>query len=114
MNKRNVYFVLAVVGLVLPYSQFVPWLVEYGLDPRRFVHDLFANKIGSFFAMDVLVSAIALFSFMDHDKEHGTVRGAWIACVGTITVGVSFGLPTYFFLRELSRRQPKRISGPVE
>ena len=51
---------LCVLGLVLPYSQFVPWLLEHGLNITVFVRELFANRISAFFAMDVIVSAIVL------------------------------------------------------
>ena len=44
---KHVYVIFCVLGLVLPYSQFVPWLLEHGLDPSLFTRDLFANRIGA-------------------------------------------------------------------
>src|SRR5262249_41762142 len=32
MKPRHFYLVLCVLGFVLPYSQFVPWLLERGLN----------------------------------------------------------------------------------
>jgi hypothetical protein len=58
MRPRHVYLVLCVVGFLLPYSQFVPWLLEHGLNLSLFCRELFANRIGAFFGMDVLVSAL--------------------------------------------------------
>ena len=104
MNRTHAYLALAAIGLVAPYSQFVPWLFEHGFDPARFFGDLFVNKVGAFFAMDVLVSAVVLFTFMEYDKSEGAVRRAWIAMTGTVLVGVSFGLPMYLYLRERKRR----------
>jgi hypothetical protein len=46
MNRKIFYLVLCVLGFALPYSQFVPWVVEHGLDMRLFVQQLFANRIG--------------------------------------------------------------------
>src|SRR5206468_10753536 len=59
MKARHFYLVCCVLGLVLPSSQFVPWLLEHGLNITLFFRELFANRISAFFAMDVVVSAIA-------------------------------------------------------
>jgi hypothetical protein len=29
MTLRYLYLVLALIGLILPYSQFIPWIVEH-------------------------------------------------------------------------------------
>jgi hypothetical protein len=55
------YLVMCVVGLVLPYWQFVPWVAAHGLNLRLFVEQMFANRISGFFVLDVLVSAVVLF-----------------------------------------------------
>ena len=52
--------ICCVLGLLLPYSQFVPWLLEHGLNVALLVRELFGNRISAFFAMDVIVSAIVL------------------------------------------------------
>lgn len=48
MNPRWVYLLFCLLGTVLPYTQFVPWLWAHGFDPVRFSRDLFANGIGGF------------------------------------------------------------------
>jgi hypothetical protein len=40
MRPRHVYLVLCVVGFLLPYSQFVPWLLEHGLNLSLFCREL--------------------------------------------------------------------------
>jgi hypothetical protein len=110
VTPKRVYLALSVIGLVLPYSQFLPWAFKYGFDPLRFFGDLFANRIGGFFGLDVLVSSTALFAFMVYDQRRSSVRNAWIAVVGTLLVGVSFGLPLYLYLRETNRMPLTRES----
>jgi len=57
MRQRYLYFAFALIGLVLPCSQFVPWLMEHHvLNILIFICDLFANGISAFFGMDVIVS----------------------------------------------------------
>jgi hypothetical protein len=75
MRLRHFYLVLCVLGLLLPYWQFVPWLLEHGLKLSMLAHDLFANRISGFFAMDVLVSAIALFVFVRAEGRRLGLRG---------------------------------------
>ena len=60
MKPKQLYLILCVLGFLLPYSQFVPWIAAHGLDPVLFVRELLATRIGAFFAMDVIVSAIVL------------------------------------------------------
>ena len=49
MSARWAYLLLCVLGMVLPYSQFVPWVLSQGLDMRLFFRELFANRISGFF-----------------------------------------------------------------
>jgi len=102
MKARHFYLVCCVLGLVLPYSQFVPWLLEHGLNITLFLRELFANRISAFFAIDVIVSAIVLLWFIQNEGKRLRVGLLWLPTVGTLIVGVSFGLPLFLFLREVT------------
>lgn len=102
MKLRYLYLLFALIGLVLPYSQFVPWVAEHhALDMSIFLRDLFANRISAFFAMDVLVSAIVLISFVQSEGKRLSVQLLWLPTVATLLVGVSLGLPLFLYLRQL-------------
>ena len=100
MKARHFYLVCCVFGLLLPYSQFVPWLLEHGLNVTLFCRELFANRVSSFFAIDVIVSAIVLLWFIQSEGRRLRVGLLWLPTVGTLVVGVSFGLPLFLFLRQ--------------
>ena len=100
MKARHFYLVCCVLGLLLPCSQFVPWLLEHGLNVTLFCRELFANRISSFFAMDVIISAIVLLWFIQSEGKRLRVRLLWLPTIGTLIVGVSFGLPLFLFLRQ--------------
>jgi hypothetical protein len=102
MKARHFYLVCCVLGLLLPYSQFVPWLLEHGLNITLFLRELFANRISAFFAIDVIVSALVLIWFVQSEGKRLRVRLVWLPIVGTLVVGVSFGLPLFLFLREVT------------
>ena len=102
MKTRNFYLVWCVLGLVLPFSQFVPWLLEHGLNVTLFCRELFANRMSAFFAMDVIISAIVLIWFIQSEGKRLRVRLLWLPTLGTLVVGVSFGFPLFLFLRQVS------------
>ena len=106
MNRKIFYLVLGVLGFALPYSQFVPSVIEHGLNMRLFVQQLFANRIGGFFGLDVLVSAVTLIGFMRSEGARLKMRALWLPIVSVLFVGVSLGLPLFLYLREseLERR----------
>jgi len=85
---------------VLPYSQFVPWLIENGFNASLFVHQLFANRISAFFAWDVLISAVVVVGFFRSEGKRLGVKLVWLPILGVLPIGVSFGLPLFLYLRE--------------
>ena len=105
MKARHFYLVCCVLGLVLPYSQFVLWLFEHGLNVTLFFRELFANRISTFFAIDVIISAIVLIWFIQSEGKRLRVGLLWLPTVGTLVVGVSFGLPLFLFLSEVTLKR---------
>ncbi|WP_323991629.1 MULTISPECIES: DUF2834 domain-containing protein [Nguyenibacter] len=106
MTPRHLYLALCIVGLVLPYAAFVPWLGAHGLAPALFVRDMAANPISRFFVRDVVVSAVAFLLFARLEARRLGMRGWWIVLPATLGVGVSLGLPLFLYLRQriLDRR----------
>ena len=101
------YLVLCFAGVLLPYWQFVPWILQHGLNLPLFVRELFATRIGAFFGMDVIFSAVALLIFTRIESARIGIRRRWLVIVAVLTVGVSLGLPLFLYLRELEwERKP--------
>ena len=100
MSRKNIYLFLCGLGVVLPYSQFVPWVMENGLHAGLLFRQLFANRAGGFFGMDVLVSSVVLVVFMRMERQEMAIRFRWLPIVGLCAVGVSFGLPLFLYFRE--------------
>lgn len=102
MKPKTLYLALCFLGVLVPYWQFVPWVMQHGLNLTMFVRELFANRIGAFFAMDVVVSAVALLVFSRTESARVGIRRRWVVLVALLTVGVSLGLPLFLYLRELA------------
>jgi hypothetical protein len=100
MKLKTVYLILCVVGAVLPYWQIGPWLLANGLDLPLFFRQLFENRVGAFFGMDVLVSAAVLLVFSFVEGRRAGVRHLWLPAAAVLAVGVSLGLPLFLYMRE--------------
>jgi hypothetical protein len=108
MKPQAAYLGLCVLGIVLPYGQLIPFFREHGPDGRLFVEELFATRIGAFFGMDVVVSAVVLFVFVAAEGLRLGMRHLWAPIAAVLTVGVSLGLPLFLYMRE---RAVERKSG---
>ena len=100
MRLRHLYLALCVLGVIVPYAQLIPWLSQHGLQLGLLVRELFATRIGAFFGLDVVISAIALFVFIFAERTAVAVRYLWLPVVATLVVGVSLGLPLFLYLRQ--------------
>ena len=100
MNRKNIYLLLCILGAALPYSQFVPWVMENGLPLGLLMRQLFANRISAFFGLDVLVSSIVLLVFMRIEGRRLRLRFRWLPIAGLCAVGVSLAFPLFLYLRE--------------
>jgi hypothetical protein len=101
MRLRHLYLILCVIGVLLPYSQFVPWSLQHGLDLSLFFHQLFANRIGAFFGFDVIVSSFVLWVFVFSEGGRIGMRHLWLPVLASLIVGVSLGLPLFLYMRQL-------------
>ncbi|BDI16193.1 hypothetical protein ANSO36C_19950 [Nostoc cf. commune SO-36] len=102
---KVIYLLLCVLGFVLPYSQFVPFILEHGLDTKLFFEQLFANKISGFFGMDLIVSSLVLWTFVFWEGTRLKRQNLWVYIVCNLLVGVSLGLPLFLFMRERQLEQ---------
>ena len=105
MKVKHIYIILCILGTVLPYSQFLPWLLENGLNLPLLFNEIATSRIAAFGWLDVIVSAVVLFVFMWEDGRSRKIPNLWLPMVGTLTVGVSLGLPLYLLLREVEREK---------
>lgn len=101
MKARHFYLGCAVLGVVIPNAAFWPWLLSHGIDPRRFLSDLFANGVSAFFGLDVIVSAVVVIGFVFIEARRLGLSRYWIAIVATVLVGVSLGLPLFLYQRQV-------------
>lgn len=95
------YGICTFLGILLPYSQFIPWIGEEGFNIALLLNEASQSRIGAFAWLDVLVSAVVLIGFILYEGNKNRIKHLWFPIVGTLAVGVSFGLPLFLLLREI-------------
>src|SRR4051812_35060064 len=117
MRARHGYLLLSLAGAVVPLAEFTPWLATNGLNVPLLVQELFANRVSSFFALDVLLSACSLFLFAMVEQSRWKMLPWWTPVMLTFVFGVSAGLPLLLYLLERARKEPEplrqQLSSPV-
>ena len=103
MKPKHLYAALCIIGTILPYTQFVPWIIENGLNISLLVNQIASSRVAAFGWLDAFVSALTLFVLIFTDGRKQRVPHLWLPIVGTLTVGVSLGLPLYLLLQEIRR-----------
>jgi uncharacterized protein DUF2834 len=101
MRLKHVYLVLCILGTVVPYSQFVPFVQENGLRLGLLVQQLFVNHVSAFFGLDVIISSAVVLVFIGVEGRRIGVSRLWLPRVAILTVGVSLALPLFLYMREV-------------
>ena len=100
LDMQWLFLIAAVLGTILPFSYFVPFVATHGVDLRLFFSQLFQTNVSAFFAVDVFVSALALWLFVYSEGRRRGMKNLWAYVLCTLLVGVSLGLPLFLFFRE--------------
>jgi hypothetical protein len=109
MKPKTIYLGLCFVGALLPYWQFVPWVMQHGMNVSLFLRELFANRISAFFGVDVLVSAVVLIVFIRVESRRLNIPRRWLPVLAVLLVGVSLGFPMFLYMRELRLEQSQAV-----
>ncbi len=99
---KKTYLVLAIVGAILPYLFFVPFIQAEGFGLSTFVKAAFVNGAAGGLGADLLFSSFVfwLFMFMQQKRDKGP--GPWLFIVLNLAIGLSCALPAYLYARERS------------
>lgn len=98
--KKNLFLVLSIIGVIVPYSQFVPYTNEYGWNGSQMLSAIFANQMSTGIALDALLAAVVVIIWILFEQKRNPIKYIWVPIVGMFAVGLSFALPFYLYLRE--------------
>ncbi len=99
--KKHLYLILSIIGIILPYSQFVLFTNQYGFDFNLMIQQIFINRMSSGIALDAMWAAVILIFFIFNENKNIKIKHLWLPIVGIFLIGLSFAFPFYLYLREL-------------
>ena len=99
MVMQIIYLVLAILGFALPYSQLIPFLTTHGFDLSLLWSQLFANRISTYFALDIFVSSIVFWIFVFKEGKRLQMKFLWLYVASNLAIGLSFALPILLLVR---------------
>ena len=97
---KRLYLFLAIAGFVLPYYFFVSFLLSYGLDLGALIGQLFASPISTFFAVDLIITALVFLGFSYAESKRVGIGNWWVYLASTLVIGPSFSFPLFLYVRE--------------
>ena len=101
MKIRNLYLILCIIGAILPFTQYVPFVLSHGWHLQIFFQQLLANKISIGFTLDLVVAAIVFIIFLFAEGTRLKMRLLWLPLTVTLLIGLSSGFPLFLFIRQL-------------
>jgi hypothetical protein len=100
MRAKHLYLLFCIIGIVVPYVPFAPFVHQHGLDLPLVFQQLFATPISSFFGLDVIVATLVLWTLVWIEGRRLRMERLWAPVLASLTVGVSLGLPLFLYMRE--------------
>ncbi len=111
---QGTYLILCILGIALPYSQFIPFLIENGLNFESFFQQLLINRISAFFGMDVVVSSLVLWTVVWVEGSRVKIKNLWIYIASNLLVGVSLALPLFLLKRQRKLEETTQLDQIVQ
>ena len=88
-----------VAGTVVPYWFAIPFFLIHGPNFRLFFEELFATRISSFFAADLIISSVIFLGWSRREARDKKISGWWMVLVANLVVGLSLAMPLYLLKR---------------
>ncbi|SRR6266568_3140335 len=93
------WIVCCVAGIAVPYWFALPFFLIHGPNFRLFVQEMFATRIASFFAADLIIASVIFLAWSRRDARDRNINGWWLILVSNLLVGLSLALPLYLLKR---------------
>ena len=97
---RKIYALFTLVGVILPFSQFVLWLTEYGFSFSLFIHQIVENPLATFAWLDVILTVIVIVVMVMNEGRNYKIKRLWIPIIASFVGGASVGLPLFLYMKQ--------------
>ncbi|GLQ16464.1 DUF2834 domain-containing protein [Maritalea porphyrae] len=114
MNISRFYILLALLGLVLPWAQYMPFVQTHGVNLPLFISQVFANGPATGFALDVLWATLVFWIWSYFDARQNNVPHWWAALLAGACLGLSVALPLYLAIKTSQAPQRAAANAPAQ
>lgn len=108
MKLKHLYLILCLLGIILPYSAYLPYFMEYGFDLVDFIKQAFADPINAFLGWDLVIAALAVLVFIIAEGKKLKIKLFWLPILCMIFIGTAFGFPLFLYLREVELEKKRK------
>lgn len=97
---RPFYLIAAIIGLIVPWSFVIIFMLENGPDPVGLLQATFANAGASAFTMDLLLASVVFWPFVYREAREKQIAGWWLYVVLNLCLGLCVALPLFLYARQ--------------
>ena len=101
--------IIAVANAVLVYNEFIPFLMEHGINVNEAFNQIKASQFSRCITIDLLLAAAVLIVFIAVESRRLGMKQAWIPILLTCIVGVGTGLPVFLLMRRGAKNDPLHV-----
>ncbi|HLK03949.1 MAG TPA: DUF2834 domain-containing protein [Candidatus Acidoferrum sp.] len=91
--------VSCLAGILIPWWFALPFFLIHGPNFTLFVEEIFATRISTFFAADLIVASLIFLIWSWQDSRERSIPGWWVVLLSNLVVGLSLALPLYLLKR---------------
>jgi len=106
-NIKIFYLIATIVGTILPWIPFFPFIIDNECSPISIIQALYVNGATSGLSNDFFLSCIVFWIFVIIDARHLKLKNWWFVLPTAPFIGLSMAFPAYLFLRE--HQQSKKV-----
>jgi hypothetical protein len=97
---KRIYLSLTILGVALPFSQFIPWLCQNGFNFPLLLQQIIENPLAAFAWLDVIVTVVVIVCMAISEGKKLKIKKLWIPIVASFIGGASVGLPLFLYIKE--------------
>ena len=101
---KNLYLVLTILGFLITNILVVIESMETGnillyAQPLHTFEEMFANRISSIFAIDLLLVVLFFFIWSYLESKSKGIKNLWVVWISTLLFGLAGAFPLFLYLR---------------
>jgi hypothetical protein len=97
---KKLYLVLAVIGAIVPYIFFFPFIQAEGFNIPAFISALFVNGAAGGISADLFLASFIFWIFMFRQDREANGPKPYLFIILNLAIGLCCALPAYLFARE--------------